>query len=49
MNRTNELAIHLRHRSSNRVERRFSPMSTLVEQAILIAQAPLTTVHSGQQ
>jgi hypothetical protein len=42
-----ELTLRLRHRSSSRAERRFSPMRTQVEQAIPVARAPSKTTHSG--
>ena len=43
-----ELTLRLRHRSSSRGERRFSPIGTRVEKAIPVARAPLKTAHSGR-
>ena len=43
-----ELTLHLRHQSSSRAERRFSPMRTRVEQATPVARAPSKTSDFGR-
>ena len=43
-----EITLRLRHPSYSRAERRFSPMGTGVEKAILVGRAPLKTAHSSR-
>jgi hypothetical protein len=43
-----ELILRLRHRSSSRAERRFSPIARSVEQKIPIAREPSKTIQSGR-
>jgi len=43
-----ELTLCLRHRSSSRAERRFSPKGTRLEQKTPVARAPMKTAHFGR-